>query len=571
MKLLKSNQRVAGIAMALALMASLGLASASGLAVVDHELLVNGNFESGFMMVPGCGMVGTGWGCFTNGGTADYGFYDDEWPPVVGDGKHSQLIEISTMRHAASEADRYAGIYQTVSLVKGHEYEFRLLAGMREREPDLNEDPYRYRVQWGYTADGSTDWQQVTNWTELPFDKIDERTAPTGLESHSVKFVAPSGSVTLFVRVWKKWGTAYKELDVNLDSLSLWGPAVRQPVEPAGPIVILPGPALDDVGAAEPTACLGANLVVNGSFEGGFAMVPGCGMVGSGWGCFTNGGSAEYGFYDDKWPPVAADGADSQLIEINTKQFAASEPDRYAGIYQVVQGLKKGVTYEFSLWGQMREEASHPDEDSYRYRVEWGYAPLDANPSPADITNWVELPWDTIYPRIEPGPMAFYAVKLPAPSSKVVLGIRAWKKWGTSYRELDVNLDAIKLLRCAPTLPSCVHVVAPGESLRKIAKRYQTTVAKLMELNNLANPNVLIIGQRLVVPCVGPKPPVPPVAPKPPKPSAECTGQHVVARGDTLYAVAKEYNTTVGALVDLNHIANPNLIYVGQTLCVSVH
>ena len=124
MKLLKNKQRLAGIAMVLALMASLGLASASGLAVVDQELLVNGNFESGFTMVPGCGMVGTGWGCFTNGGTAEYGFYDDEWPPVVGDGEHSQLIEINTMQYPASEPDRYAGIYQTVSLVAGQQYQF---------------------------------------------------------------------------------------------------------------------------------------------------------------------------------------------------------------------------------------------------------------------------------------------------------------------------------------------------------------------------------------------------------------------------------------------------------------
>jgi LysM repeat protein len=296
-------------------------------------------------------------------------------------------------------------------------------------------------------------------------------------------------------------------------------------------------------------------------------------MVGAGWGCFTNGGSAGYGFYDDRWPPVVKDEASSQLIEINTKQFAASEPDRYAGIYQVVKGLKRGAIYEFSLWGEMREEAPHLDEDIYRYRVEWGYAPLDANPSPADITNWVELPWDTIYPRIEPGPMAAYAVKVQAPSSKMILGLRAWKKWGTSYRELDVNLDAIKLLRCAPTPPPCVYVFVPGDSLLKIAKRYHTTVAKLMELNNLANPNVLVVGQRLVVPCrgVGPRPPIPPKPPKPPKPPAGCTEQHTVVRGDTLYAVAKEYKTTIGVLVDLNHMANPNLIYVGQRLCVSVN
>jgi LysM repeat protein len=589
MKLLMKKQRLAGIAMALALLASLGLASASGLAVVDQEMLVNGNFEGGFTMVPGCGMVGAGWGCFTNGGTADYGFYDDQWAPVVADGLHSQLIEINTMQYAASESDRYAGVYQTVHLVPGQQYEFRLFAGMRERSPDPLEDPYRYRVQWGYTLGGSTDWQQVSNWVELPFDKIDERTAPTGLEMHSTKFVAPCGTITLFVRAWKKWGTAYKELDVNLDSLSVWGPAVRHPVEPAGPVAFLPGPVTDawaedggldhgwvDDGKADaaPLSCGGRNLIVNGSFESGFSMIPGCGVVGSGWGCFTNGGSAEYGFYDDMWPPVVKDGAHSQLIEINTKQFAASDADRRAGIYQVVRGLRPGATYEFSLWGQMREEASHPDEDPYRYRVEWGYAPLDCNPSPADIINWVEIPWDTIYPRIEPGDMAFHAVNLQAPSSKVIIGIRAWKKWGTSYRELDVNLDAVSLVRCAPKPPHCTHVVAPGDSLMKIARGYDTTIAGIVEPNNLGNPNELFVGQELAVPCLTkwPDPVQPPKLAEPPmRPEAPvgCAVQHVVVRGDTLHALAREYGASVEAMVDLNQIANPNLIYVGQTLCIN--
>jgi hypothetical protein len=255
-------------------------------------------------------------------------------------------------------------------------------------------------------------------------------------------------------------------------------------------------------------------------------------MVGSGWDCFTTAGSAEYGFYDDMWSPVVQDGAHSQLIEINTKQYAASEPKRFAGIYQVVRGLQAGETYEFSMWGQMREEASHPDEDPYRYRVEWGYAPLDATPSPADITNWVEVPWDTIYPRIEPGEMASYAVKVQAPCSKMVLGIRAWKKWGTSYRELDVNLDAVSLVRCEPMPAQVVFPFQGGEPWNA--------------------------------------PPPEPL--KPPESAAQpdgCSEQHVVARGDTLHELAKDYSTSVELLVDLNQIADPNLIYVGQTLCVS--
>ena len=139
------------------------------------------------------------------------------------------------MKYAASEANRYAGIYQTVTLVKGASYTLKMRGLMREHKPDPAEDKYRYRVQWGYTADGTTDWRAVTNWQEVPWDKIDERTAPTGLQSFSTTFTAPSAKITLFIRVWKKWGTAYKELDVNLDAISLYGPA-----QPSKPVVVPP-------------------------------------------------------------------------------------------------------------------------------------------------------------------------------------------------------------------------------------------------------------------------------------------------------------------------------------------
>ena len=52
------------------------------------------------------------------------------------------------------------------------------------------------------------------------------------------------------------------------------------------------------------------------------------------------------------------------------------------------------------------------------------------------------------------------------------------------------------------------------------------------------------------------------------KPIAGGTTTITVQRGDTLSRIALEYNTTVARLVELNNIANPNLIYTGQTLIV---
>jgi len=54
-----------------------------------------------------------------------------------------------------------------------------------------------------------------------------------------------------------------------------------------------------------------------------------------------------------------------------------------------------------------------------------------------------------------------------------------------------------------PPPPPCTrtHVVAYGETLTSIARRYGTTVWQLAMLNHLANPNVIYAGQHLRVPC----------------------------------------------------------------------
>ena len=529
MKIWRNKQRLLGVALALALLGSLVLGVAVGVANSSVELLVNGNFEGGFRNVPGCGMVGNGWGCFTNGGTVDYGFYDDQWGPVVADGKNSQLIELNTVKYAASEADRYAGIYQTAKLVPGATYTFKVSGLMRERNPDPNEDKYRYRVQWGYTADGSTDWTHVTNWVELPWDKIDNRTAPTGLQDYATTFQAPSKKITLFIRVWKKWGTPYRELDVNLDAISLTGKGVViiQPSIGKPPVVIVPPtdsggtvivvPPTDSGGSViviPPTdsgtpppglTCGGANFICNGNFEGGFVN-----GVGSGWASFTNGGAATYGFYDEQWKPVVKDGKNGQLIEINTWGLAASDPDRVAGIYQVVGGLKPGAVYDFSMWGQLREDAVHPDDDSYRYRVQWGYAPAGTDPRchreldrgalehhlSADCSGRHGVVQRQAH-RAERQDRAGHPGLEEVGHHSAGAGRQSGCHRADGMRSRSGHRHPAHERRRRP-----VHLVRRQERgyLSKIAAKYHVSVASIAALNKIKNPNRIYVGQKLCIP-----------------------------------------------------------------------
>ncbi len=181
------------------------------------NLLRNGDFEAGF---DGRG-VGLGWESFHTDGGATHGFHDDQWTPVVYEGLHSQLIEITT-GDAAPAADRFAGIHQTVAnLEPGAAYELSIAGMMREEAAHPDEDPYRYRVQWAYSSQGHQDWTRIADWQELPWDEIALRTEPVAFSTYTVRLVAPSQPLTLFIRVWKKWATTGRELDVNLDAMEL--------------------------------------------------------------------------------------------------------------------------------------------------------------------------------------------------------------------------------------------------------------------------------------------------------------------------------------------------------------
>ncbi|MBI5669802.1 MAG: LysM peptidoglycan-binding domain-containing protein [Chloroflexi bacterium] len=106
-----------------------------------------------------------------------------------------------------------------------------------------------------------------------------------------------------------------------------------------------------------------------------------------------------------------------------------------------------------------------------------------------------------------------------------------------------------------------VYVVRPGDTLFRIAVRFNTTVATLARANGITNPNIIRIGQRLNIPTGGvivPTPTPPPAGPV----------SYVVQPGDTLFRIAVRFRVPVSRLIQANGIADPNLIFVGQTLVI---
>lgn len=93
------------------------------------------------------------------------------------------------------------------------------------------------------------------------------------------------------------------------------------------------------------------------------------------------------------------------------------------------------------------------------------------------------------------------------------------------------------------------YIVIKGDTLSKIASKYNTTVSDLVQINNINNPNIIYENQFIKVPV---------------KSSDNIV--YTVQKGDTLSNIAIKYNTSVDSIVKLNSIADKNKIYVGQVL-----
>jgi LysM repeat protein len=124
-----------------------------------------------------------------------------------------------------------------------------------------------------------------------------------------------------------------------------------------------------------------------------------------------------------------------------------------------------------------------------------------------------------------------------------------------------------------------VHTVRRGETLFKIAQRYDTTVDAIMAANAIADRREIFVGQQFVIPVAAPAAPpapaapapapAPAAAPAPPAPAASGT-VHTVRSGETLGRIARRYGTTVDAILALNPGRSRHLIHAGDQFAVPV-
>ncbi len=100
------------------------------------------------------------------------------------------------------------------------------------------------------------------------------------------------------------------------------------------------------------------------------------------------------------------------------------------------------------------------------------------------------------------------------------------------------------------------YTVKEGDNLYEIAKKYGTTVNDIKKLNNLQNDN-LAINQTLIIK---------------PNDTSNSTNNlqntYTVKKGDSIYSIAKKFNTTPETIIDANNLTSP-LLTIGQQLIIS--
>jgi uncharacterized protein YkwD len=129
-------------------------------------------------------------------------------------------------------------------------------------------------------------------------------------------------------------------------------------------------------------------------------------------------------------------------------------------------------------------------------------------------------------------------------------------------QELFVPVTATPAGRATPRpTPTLIfYTIEPGDTLLAIALTKDTTVEALMAANWLTDPGGLQIGQKLVIP---------PADGSLPDPIAWApTAVHEVDNGDTILALALEYGSSVEDILAANPELDPNLLQLGQQVAI---
>ena len=334
------------------------------------------------------------------------------------------------------------------------------------------------------------------------------------------------------------------------------------------------------------------NLLQNGGFEDGFFSWDGIGelQLAHGWTpWWIEDGNHEPVWRRPEWKPAVGQFYPNRVRSGGfAQQYFTFFGGHYAGIYQQVTNVTPGQTYQFSIYAQVWSSTGDnvTSQNPANPRLQIGIDPFGNtnagfNYPPSSIVWSNEAGMNNVVDQY--GLMTVQAV---AQSNTITVYVRTSPDFANKHN--DIYLDDASLVIAGQPLPTSipaptatpvtqppsgtpsptgefVYTVRAGDTLGRIANRFGTTYITIAQRNNILNPNLVYVGQQLIIPGTNTAPPPNPT-PVPPDGGGDTT--YVVRAGDTLFQIALRFGTTVPAIATFNELTNANLIYVGQLLFI---
>lgn len=104
-----------------------------------------------------------------------------------------------------------------------------------------------------------------------------------------------------------------------------------------------------------------------------------------------------------------------------------------------------------------------------------------------------------------------------------------------------------------PKAKVILYQIKKGDTLGKIANQYKVSINDLKKWNNLKSKGTILLGEKLKIYLNQPAP---------------ATLTYTVKKGDTLYSLAKKFNTTIQTILTFNNLESGNHLLVGKTIFI---
>lgn len=249
---------------------------------------------------------------------------------------------------------------------------------------------------------------------------------------------------------------------------------------------------------------------------------------------------------------------------------------------EIIYALRNNDTFarkianEFENAGQnvrkyyQRRLPSNPAKDYYYIMrdtpnnetviVEYGFAD-----STGDDISQLKNNWEKLAEAVTKAIVEYAGGKYVAPAGSNYYTVKSGDSLWSISRKFGITVDELKsannlssnLLSVGQNLiipgkeaqaTSDEYVVKKGDTLYSIARKYNTSVDNLKSINNITTDS-LAIGQIIKLPST----------------SSTASDTYIVKKGDSLYSIARTYNTSVDKLKEINNLTS-NALAIGQVL-----